>query len=172
MKCSKCGFENSNDNKFCVQCGELLEDNQNETTYCIYCGAENPTSNKYCVTCGKNLSVNETPIINVPQNVQNNDKNGLGFGIASLATSIVCCCCAPFTSVLSIILGIIAIVRGVKYKNSNNVIGLILGVIGIIFTLLWLILVIYVYSSPEFQETYNDYLNMFEGEQLIKLFFK
>lgn len=47
--CSKCGFVNPPDAKFCNKCGATL------TKKCPYCGAENDDEAKYCKTCGKLL---------------------------------------------------------------------------------------------------------------------
>jgi len=61
MKCSKCNFENPQEAKFCMECGEKLEN------VCAKCGAELPAEAKFCMECGAKVgdavatSTEETP---------------------------------------------------------------------------------------------------------------
>jgi class 3 adenylate cyclase/tetratricopeptide (TPR) repeat protein len=50
MKCSKCLFENREDAKFCLGCGEKL------SLHCPRCGKELPILAKFCDECGYDLS--------------------------------------------------------------------------------------------------------------------
>jgi len=49
MKCPKCQFENREEAKFCLQCGEKLE------LSCPQCGKELPLLSKFCDGCGQRL---------------------------------------------------------------------------------------------------------------------
>ena len=51
MKCPKCQFENSEDAKFCNECGSKLE------IACSECGKINPLSNKFCSECGHKIII-------------------------------------------------------------------------------------------------------------------
>ena len=69
MKCSSCGFENAEGNKFCKKCGSKLEVPQTPK-FCRSCGKAVTPGNLYCVGCGKPIQgvepamppVNDTPI--------------------------------------------------------------------------------------------------------------
>lgn len=50
MKCSKCLFENREDAKFCLGCGERL------SLHCPLCGKDLPMLAKFCDECGHDLS--------------------------------------------------------------------------------------------------------------------
>ena len=50
MKCSKCGFENTDSLKFCNECGQKL------TIVCPSCQANNQPGSKFCGDCGHNLT--------------------------------------------------------------------------------------------------------------------
>ena len=172
MKCSKCGMENADTNKYCVGCGSLLEEKQ-EKNICSSCGSENSKDSKYCVTCGKNL--NSVASIDVPtispKPVPTNNRAGLGLGIASLAVSIVCCCLMPLNSIVSIILGVISIATAFKNKNSENTVGIILSAFGIIISLFWIVVTIITVNSPEFQQQLEEIKNMYNMEQMVKVLF-
>jgi len=50
MKCPKCQFENSDDAKFCNECGDKLE------SICTECNKTNPLGSKFCNECGNDLT--------------------------------------------------------------------------------------------------------------------
>ena len=50
MRCRSCGFENSEEMKFCGGCGAPLKN------LCANCGFENPSQFKFCGVCGKPLT--------------------------------------------------------------------------------------------------------------------
>lgn len=172
MRCTKCGMDNSNDNKYCVGCGELLEE-KNEKCFCYNCGSENSKESKYCVSCGQSLN-NTGYNANIPQtSIQPENSTALGLGIASLATSIVCCCFMFVGQIISIILGIISIVNALKHKNSKNTIGLVLSIIGICISLYFLVSFIFALTSGEYQAMYDEIYNqMMNGEQMIRAFYR
>ena len=51
--CSSCGAQNPEGNKFCAQCGSVL---QPKGIKCPNCGADNPPSNRICSSCGKQMT--------------------------------------------------------------------------------------------------------------------
>ena len=55
MKCSKCGFENLDKAKFCIECGSKME------FPCPQCGAANTPASKFCFDCGHNLVLSAEP---------------------------------------------------------------------------------------------------------------
>ena len=57
MKCQKCQAENSEDSKFCHECGVKL------VKVCPQCGSECLLGDKFCSKCGKNLSLPPEPSI-------------------------------------------------------------------------------------------------------------
>ena len=50
MKCPKCQFENTEDSKFCLECGQEFE------LICPHCNKALPISAKYCNGCGHYLT--------------------------------------------------------------------------------------------------------------------
>ncbi len=57
MKCDKCGTENSDKFKFCINCGSKLEKKPvSSGKFCPECGAENKPGNKFCINCGFKLA--------------------------------------------------------------------------------------------------------------------
>ena len=56
VRCSKCGAENPERAKFCVECASPF------ARRCLSCGAENPATAKFCLECSKPLvgAVSET----------------------------------------------------------------------------------------------------------------
>ena len=55
MKCGKCGFENPDQVKFCVECGVKLE------IVCPKCNFSNSPQFKFCGECGYNLAQLKEP---------------------------------------------------------------------------------------------------------------
>ena len=52
MKCSKCGTENVAGYKFCVKCGNKLEEEQPRKIFCTKCGTQLKEGMKFCTKCG------------------------------------------------------------------------------------------------------------------------
>jgi len=57
IKCGKCGAENPPDAKFCLTCGEKLEQGMK----CPKCGKVNPPGAKFCLECGTKLGASICP---------------------------------------------------------------------------------------------------------------
>ena len=110
--------------------------------YCIYCKNELNDDAVYCTSCGKKQ---EKP---KQQPVQQKD-DGLGFGIVS-----ICVCWFP---ILSIIFGILALVRGTK---TNRTATIVCASIGLFLAVLALVLEIVVFvvslSANMHQNCYPD----------------
>lgn len=51
MKCSKCGFELSEDAKFCTECGTKVEDKK-DSIFCENCGSKMNKDSLFCSECG------------------------------------------------------------------------------------------------------------------------
>jgi len=56
VKCPKCQAENSDERKYCHECGAKL------LLICPQCGAENLPSDKFCGECGHNLTLPSEPV--------------------------------------------------------------------------------------------------------------
>jgi uncharacterized membrane protein YvbJ len=50
MHCPSCGFENSEETRFCIKCGVPLKNR------CPGCGSENPPQARFCGDCGISLT--------------------------------------------------------------------------------------------------------------------
>lgn len=58
--CSKCGFQNSGQSKFCINCGAVLDGNKmvqnsEKGKSCVCCGTVNLEQAEFCVECGSKL---------------------------------------------------------------------------------------------------------------------
>lgn len=57
MICNFCGTNNSQENKFCSNCGEeSVAANNSGLNVCSHCGAENDKDNSFCIACGNKIS--------------------------------------------------------------------------------------------------------------------
>jgi len=54
MKCPKCGFENSDNSKFCINCAGSLSVSSS-SKICPNCRSENPSQAKFCYNCATKL---------------------------------------------------------------------------------------------------------------------
>lgn len=53
MKCSNCNTQNENDSKFCIKCGNKLEQKEDDAiNFCSECGIKKRISDKFCINCG------------------------------------------------------------------------------------------------------------------------
>ncbi len=59
MKCKNCNTQNNDVNKFCINCGNKLEADEEQFTSkkCKACGTENELENKFCIGCGSELEM-------------------------------------------------------------------------------------------------------------------
>jgi class 3 adenylate cyclase/tetratricopeptide (TPR) repeat protein len=55
MKCPKCRFENPDQAKFCMGCGQPIE------LHCPACGTTNPAIGRFCLECGHELTAPPAP---------------------------------------------------------------------------------------------------------------
>ena len=55
MKCSKCGFENEYNKKFCIECGTKL------ALKCPQCNSDIEINAKFCGECGTKLTGSNAP---------------------------------------------------------------------------------------------------------------
>jgi ribosomal protein L40E len=55
MKCPKCGFENSENSKFCINCASSLSNL--EQKICSKCGSQNLIQAKFCINCANKLDL-------------------------------------------------------------------------------------------------------------------
>ncbi len=55
MKCQKCGFENPDRAKLCIECASPME------FHCPHCGAITPAAGKFCMECAHNLTLPSDP---------------------------------------------------------------------------------------------------------------
>src|SRR5215208_7567962 len=62
MDCPNCGHANSNDARFCGDCGAPLA----QKVFCGECGAEAAPTQKFCTSCGAALTASATNSPAVP----------------------------------------------------------------------------------------------------------
>ncbi len=57
MICKKCGYNNSDDNAFCMRCGSTIsQNNPSRKKFCPKCGNENKAEAAFCVKCGASMA--------------------------------------------------------------------------------------------------------------------
>lgn len=52
MNCSRCNSRIPSGSKFCLQCGEKV----NDVLFCMNCGEQLPPNAKFCLKCGKRIN--------------------------------------------------------------------------------------------------------------------
>jgi class 3 adenylate cyclase len=70
MRCSNCGFENSKGQKFCSECGTVLQ------SCCAQCGADNLPTAKFCGECGVPLNAPIAAPVSKTAHIQQEDVVG------------------------------------------------------------------------------------------------
>lgn len=60
-QCPNCGFENKDNAKFCMECGENMEVLSPPPAPCPECGAPNEEGSKFCEKCGASLEEDAPP---------------------------------------------------------------------------------------------------------------
>lgn len=55
MHCQYCGFESSNNAKFCVKCGKPCSKQAQKMVVCKVCGHQNGINANFCVSCGNKI---------------------------------------------------------------------------------------------------------------------
>lgn len=51
INCCKCGSKIPTGSKFCLECGEMVQD----ATFCPNCGEKIPSDSKFCLKCGNKI---------------------------------------------------------------------------------------------------------------------
>jgi len=120
MFCPKCGFKQQDDAQFCMSCGVSIS-NLPQTSQ------QQPFQQSFQQDYQQNYQMQVQP----------------GNGAAN--TSLICGIVGIF--ILGLILGIIAIVQGNSakkqgYVGSKATIGIVLGILDIVFSVLWLLFII------------------------------
>lgn len=118
---------------------------------------QQPTADSSSYPYNNYYSTPNTPLTN----------NSNGFGIASLILgicSIAICCCYGVGVVPAIIGLILGILQNKKNANGIATAGIVLGIIGILLNVVWLIYMVILFSDgglqdifDEFSSTYDDY---------------
>ena len=119
MICRNCGFDNNEQSQFCVNCGTVLE--QPQQNY------QQPQNQPY------NQPYNAyTPYQSQPVNTP-----GKGFAIAAMILGIISFFCVPIvTGALGIIFGGVAKSKG--YRGGMATAGIVCGILGIVGWILML----------------------------------
>lgn len=106
---------------------------------CPICGAENEDGVMLCAQCGADMSGAPQQVAeSTPAPVQ--EEKGKGMGIASLVCGILgltICCGSLIPNILAIIFAVVSKKKG--NKGALPTVGLILGIIGAVFGVIYLI---------------------------------
>lgn len=116
--CQNCGAKTNT--KFCPECGTLIETGNTERV-CPRCGATVKTN--FCGDCGYNFAQ------------ENKNIQGQSESKTSMILGIIFCGCLFFgwSAIASIVLGIIGLKKAREENSgSNNSVGYVLSIIGLI----------------------------------------
>ena len=117
--------------------------------YCTNCGNEMKEDEQYCTSCGMPRNVKEQPI-----------KTSSGIRTTSLVLGIIACFLS-FIPILSIPLAIASIITGIAAKKEDNKlsIGVILGFISIIITIILIACIFFLFAliRTEERQFKNDF---------------
>ena len=77
VQCTRCGYLNESDAKFCLNCGYKLGENNLNKQKCPKCGYLNESDAKFCLNCGGKLNVDlsSTNINTDNTNLNSNEDN-------------------------------------------------------------------------------------------------
>lgn len=117
---------------------------------------QQPTANPSPYNYNNTYSTPNTPLTN-------NNSNGLG--IASLILgicSIAICCCYGIGAIPAIIGLILGILQNKKNANGIATAGIVLGIIGILLNVVWLIYMIIFLSEDGLQDFVNEFSSNYE----------
>lgn len=109
MKCQKCGFEVSQGELFCGNCGAKIISDAEEIKLCKNCGAKMNPSEKFCGECGH--SADETAISYEPKSKKRNSS------LLIICISII----AVLIIALSAVLIYVFVKRQDSDEESNNI---------------------------------------------------
>ena len=126
--------------------------------YCAKCGKEMDDSAKFCPACGADASgdassvqADPAPSYSSSNSVAAEETQSSGSGVGAMVCGIIglIFCWIPFVNIIGLILGIIAIVLGSSgrktlppSKRGMATAGFVLGIISLIFSVVWLLVVI------------------------------
>lgn len=116
---------------------------------------QQPTANPSPYTYNDPYSTPNTPLTN----------NNNGMGIASLILgicSIAICCCYGVGAIPAIIGLILGILQNKKNANGIATAGIVLGIIGILLNVVWLIYMIIFLSEDGLQDFVNEFSSNYE----------
>ena len=145
--CTKCGKQNEDNAKFCLNCGNKFESVNNEFD------EMNIESNEVQFNGSSYYSSQQTPVY-LNNKKSSLDKVSMIIGIIAICFSTVLCCCFPISYILSpiaIILGIIYVKKYPQEKNGKAIAGIVLGAVALMFTIIITILL------PDFIEMMKEY---------------
>ena len=71
MNCPKCGYELSNEAKFCPNCGQKVF----KKLFCRECGETLPDGAKFCEKCGAPVDLHD--VLELDQNLEEQTKQGV-----------------------------------------------------------------------------------------------
>lgn len=65
MFCVHCGAQQEDGTKFCTNCGQPLDTEEQkpekQNVFCVHCGAQQEGNSRFCTSCGKPLDTEEAP---------------------------------------------------------------------------------------------------------------
>jgi uncharacterized membrane protein YvbJ len=66
MKCSNCNTQNESDSKFCIQCGNKLEQKEDGSiNFCSKCGTKKRVGDNFCISCGHEFESADNKVIKI-----------------------------------------------------------------------------------------------------------
>ena len=183
MRCSNCGNDNPEQDRFCRTCGSPLENNQNNNTN-MNMNNSTPLNDLYNQgSNGNNIQMNNNPqpMNNNPQPMNNyqqqvnqqpmNNKkdNSKTLGIISLILGLLCIPLAFLLSIFMIPIAIIGIILGaIAHKRGTAIAGIILNVLSIIICIAILVFAVFLVldTAGEVAGTYkcSDYFDSYASE--------
>ena len=137
MRCDKCGYENPNDAKYCINCGrEIINKN-----VCKHCGAQLANDAVFCTNCGARVNSNEQAVVEEKVKQSPLAKACLIISIVGAAVTLIAMnemiALAGITvSTISLVMLAIGLLSNKIRGNIRFALGL--GIYGVIGNTLWL----------------------------------
>ncbi len=162
MRCLKCGFDNSDNCLFCINCGAKLPKEKESG------GTENCSDKKTAASLSETENCEAVSIESDGESSKPYATAGMVCGIVSIAISFICCCevlLFPFAfsmGIIGLIFSITALKKSKEYK-SMAVCGVICSAIGLIISFIFFIsaFVLLSYVKDFTAEQIKEYLERF-----------
>ena len=138
MRCNKCGYDNPDDAKYCINCGREID----KSNVCKHCGAQLADDAVFCTNCGSRVNISTGQTI-IEEKVKQSPLAKACLIISIIGAAITLIAMDERIALAGVTLSTISLVMlaiGLLAKKikGNIRFALGLGIYGVIGNILWL----------------------------------